>query len=370
MSYCPKCGSPLGSSDRFCPACGGGVGVPVEATPRAPAKPAVSPRPSSAAPSIEPVAVPKRSGWRTAFLMGGGCLLVSIVLVALIVGGVLMFTGGAADVANEHLAMIRDGRVEEAYQRTSPDFQKLVELAAYREMVETRAILREMRGIGISERSIENGVATIVATIKDAAGGSFKVPMRLREEEGQWRLIAIDWSEVPVGLPVKNTDVPRAELVLPEPASDAGKQPESKHAGPVQSAVKEAGASTQEPMPAASSQPPPAEQPSVGSVVFGSGRDANGDLIWPGDVVSKRAPAISADVQMIHRLVGGRVRVWIERPGAGAITETVEAQVLGKDEGGLRVNFQLPEKGIEPGEYALIVLLGENGRFKTPFKVK
>lgn len=370
MPYCPKCGSPLGLSDRFCPACGGSVGAPADATPRPTPMPAVSPRPSSPAPSIAPAATPKRSGWRIPLLAGGGCLLTLIVLVVLMVGGVLMFTDAAADAAKEHLSMIRDGKVEAAYQKTSPEFQKLVDLAAYREMVDARAILREMRDIGMPERSIENGVATLIATIKDAAGGSFKVPMRLREEEGQWRLIAIDWSEVPVGSAVREPDAPRAEPVQPEPASDPVKQPEPRHAGQAHSAVKDAGAPTREPTQTAATHPSPAAQPSVGSIVFGSGRDANGDLIWPGDVVSRRAPQISADVQLLHRPAGGRVRVWIERPGSGALTETVEAQVRGKDEGGLRVNFELPDKGIEPGQYVLVVLLGEGSKFETPFKVK
>jgi hypothetical protein len=260
-----------------------------------------------------------------------------IVVVVAIVGGVLWFTDAAVEAGKGHLILIRDGKVEEAYQSTSSDFQKEVPLAGYREIVEARAVLREMRDIRFPERNIENGVATITARVTDAGGNGYSVPMRLRKEGDQWRVIAIDWNEVPVGSPSGGAEAPtvaRADPVAP-PA---------------------------EPLPMA--------DPSVGTVVIGMGRDDDGQLIWPGKTVPKRAQEISADIQLINHPRGGRVRVWIERKDGGAQTEPIEAMVEGQGAGNLTFNLKLGDEGIAPGDYLLVVLLGADGRFETPFKVK
>lgn len=344
MPFCPNCGSEVTGGDRFCPSCGGMIGgasagaqVPVAPAPfrhggePSPIKPIVM---AAAGPASAKTSPSRR---RAPFLVGGGCLIALILMVGVILCGVLWFTDDAVEAGKGHLALIRDGRVEEAYQSTSPDFQKEVPLAGYREMVEARAVLREMRDIRIPERNIENGVATITARVKDAGGNGYNVPMRLRKEGEQWRVIAIDWNEVPVGSAAGGADapaVPRADPVAP-PA---------------------------EPLPMA--------DPSVGKVVIGTGRDDDGHLIWPGRTVAKTAERISADIQLINHPAGGRVRVWIERKDGGGRTEPIEAMVEGQGGGNLTFNLKLGDEGIEPGDYLLVVLLGEDGRFETPFKVK
>lgn len=279
----------------------------------------------------------RRSAWRRPMFMAGGCLGGLILLLVVLVGGVLLLTGGAVDAAKEHLGLIKEGRVEEAYQATSPDFQKLVTLAGYRELVEARATVLATAEIGVPERDVENGVATITAQIKDVGGAVYDVPMRLRKEGDAWRMIAIDFSEVPVGSP-----------------SGAPVDPAVPRADPVK----------------APEDPLPAAPPSVGTVVFGSGRDDAGDLIWPGNQVSRTAGQISADIQLINHPAGGRVRVWIERKGGGARTEPVEGSVEGQGSGNLTFNLKLGKEGIEPGDYLLVVQLGEGERSETAFKVK
>ncbi len=345
MPYCPNCGAQVAAGDRFCPSCGGGIGSPPAgggppaATPISAQPVAAAPPPPPLAPGVASVAATKPGGstMRKVFMVGGGCLGALIVGVALIVGAALLFTDDAAEAARDHLEMIKAGQVEPAYQNTSPAFRESTPLEQYRELVESRAILKEITDIGFPEREVENGVATLKARVKEAGGLAFDVPIRLRKEGEHWKMIAIDWSEVPVGAPVPGGEgaaIPRAEVVAP-PA-----------------------------------EPVPMGEPSVGTVVIGAGREDDGSLIRPGKSVSKDARRLSADIELIDHPAGGRVRVWVEKQGANARTEPIECSVQGQGRGNLTFNLNLGDDGIPPGEYRLVVLLGEERRFETPFKVK
>lgn len=344
MPYCPNCGAQVAAGDRFCPSCGGGIGsspagggpptaAPISAQPMAAASSTPPPPPTPGVAAGRPAG----ANLRKVFMVGGGCLGALFVGVALIVGAVLLFTDDAAEAARDHLEMIKAGQVELAYRDTSPAFRESTPLEQYRELVESRAILKEITDIGFPEREVENGVATLKARVKEAGGLAFDVPIRLRKEGEAWRMIAIDWSEVPVGAPIPDGEgaaIPRAEVVAP-PA-----------------------------------EPAPMGEPSVGTVVIGSGREDDGSLIRPGKSVSKDARRLSADIELIDHPAGGRVRVWVEKQGGNARTEPIECSVQGQGRGNLTFNLNLGDDGIPPGEYRLVVLLGEERRFETPFKVK
>jgi hypothetical protein len=326
MSECSSCGSHVNAGDRFCPSCGTAIAAaPV------PEEPSAAPRSS-------------RSGLRTALLLGGGCLTALVVGTVLLVTAVFHFSGDATEAAKKHVELIGAGDVERAYESASADLRQVTPLESYRRLVETRPVLRRIREVSFPERSVEAGVATVTARLEDESGRVFEVPMRLRKEGAEWRLLAIDWSGVPA-----------------EPGQDRTEERPTDRT-PARPAQRAAAPSTRPTRPTRSGGP------SVGTVVIGSGRNSDGRLIRPGQPVSGSAERLSADIELVDHPRGGRVLIWIERADTGGRTEPVEAAVEGEGSGNLTFNLSLGDEGIPPGEYRLVVLLGEDARFETPFR--
>lgn len=328
MPECPRCGSRVEPGDRFCPSCGGEV---------------VAPPPAAAAPVTSG---PARPGLRKALLAGCGCLALLGVGTALLLVVVLGLSGDATKAARAHVELLAAGDVDEAWAGTSRALREVTSLESYRQVVEARPALRRVRDVSFPERHVEGDVATLTARLEDDAGRSFDVPMRLREEGDTWRLIAVDWSDVPPEAPP-----PQAESRPAPPAPATG-------------------------APAPRSVPPPpatrpsSTGPSVGAVVIGSGRDGAGRLVRPGAPVQRGAARLSADIELVDHPRGGRVLVWVERADTGARSEPVKADVEGEGSGTLTFNLDLGEQGLPPGAYRLVVLLGEEGRFETPFRAE
>ena len=324
MSECPGCGSAVGVGHRFCPSCG-------KAIVAAPVAGESSPAPRSS-----------RPGLRTALLVGCGCLAVLLVVGALLVVAVFQFSGDATEAARTHVELIGAGDVERAYQSASEDLREVTPLESYRLLVEARPVLRQIREVSFPERSVDAGVATVTARLEDESGRVFDVPMQLRKEGEEWRLIAIDWSGVPVESEESRGEAPAA------PPSARAAPPEAPAAPPAPRAT-------------------PSDRPSVGTVTIGSGRDGAGRLIRAGQPFSASAERLCADIELVNHPRGGRVRIWVERADTGARTEAVEASVEGEGSGDLTFNLDLGEEGLPAGQYRLVVLLGDDGRFETPF---
>ncbi len=324
MSECSSCGSPVNAGGRFCPSCGKAITAP--SVPTAPSEPSRSSRP----------------GLRKALLAGCGCLVLLVVGAVLLFIAVFHLSGDATEAARKHVELIGSGDVDQAYESASATLREMISLEGYRQVVETRPVLRHVRDVSFPERSVEAGVATVTARLEDDSGRSFDVPMRLRKEGDEWRLLAIDWSSVPV------------EPGEPRPV--APPTPRARPADP-------------RPLVPPTTRTVPS-RPSVGAVAIGSGRDGDGRLIRPGQPVSRAAPQLSANIELVDHPKGGRVRIWVERAETGDRTEPVEASVEGEGSGNLTFNLDLGGEGLPPGEYRLVVLLGEDGRFETPFRAQ
>jgi hypothetical protein len=281
---------------------------------------------------------------RKAVLAGCGCLALVGIGTALLVIVVFGLSGDATKAARAHVELIVSGDVEQAWATTSATLREVTSLESYEQVVKARPVLRRIRDVSFPERRVEGDVATLTARLEDDASRTYDLPMRLKKEDDEWRLVAIDWSAVPPESP-------------PEP--EARPAP----------AVVPARAPAPRPVPPPTPRPSSAG-PSVGTVVIGSGRDGAGRLLQAGAPIQRGATRLSADIELIDHPLGGRVLVWLERADTGARTEPVEATVKGEGSGTLTFNLDLGEEGLPPGEYRLVVLLGEEGRFETPFRAQ
>lgn len=83
MAFCTNCGSNLPDDARFCPACGTASAEPVAPMPAAAVRPS-EPAPPAARPALPPLR-PHRSG-------GGGMILPAMIVIALVVIGVFLWS--------------------------------------------------------------------------------------------------------------------------------------------------------------------------------------------------------------------------------------------------------------------------------------
>ena len=199
MPNCPHCAAPIQENDAFCSACG----KPIQA--------------ASAAPAACSGPARSHHPWRK---IGCGCLTVLVLAGALTFCTVRALTDDARDAARGHLALLQKGDVSRAYQQTTPEFQELVSLEQYTELVAVRPVLQTMEEVGFPEFERENNVVTFTAQARFAGGLSTLIPIRLRKEEGQWRVIAIDFSNVPI-------QAAAAPSVPDEPMPEVNEVPEA-----------------------------------------------------------------------------------------------------------------------------------------------
>jgi hypothetical protein len=230
--------------------------------------------------------------------------------------------------------------VETAYQKTSPAFRKEITLDDYTTLVNSRPLIRQTKSISIPERQVENDITTITAQLTDAAGVVRGVPMRIRKEGGQWLVIAIDLSAFP------------AQVATPPPAA------------PAPAPAPDRAINTPKP------EQPQGNEPGVGVVVVGSGRNEAGALIKPGEKVSGSIETLSADIALINHPLGGKVRVWIEHIDSGNKTEPITATIEGAGSGNLPFDLHLNKQKLALGKYHLVILLGEDQRFVREFEVQ
>ena len=362
MSYCPTCGAKLEPTDRFCPKCGHAAPTGPAVTP--PSAAAASAAPQSAvqqhsAASYTPAptapATGKGKGRRIGLIVGGGCLTLLLAAAAL-VASIYFLTSGPTESAKEHLQYLVRGDVATAYQTSSPALRETISLETYQALVSARPLIQKTRDISIPERQMENSIATVTTQLTDNSGVVRSVPMRLRKEGGEWLVIAIDLSSIPVELPPAGTSAPSgantATNATAPPATPTTPDMETKPAEGLQPAA------------------PGDKGRGVGSVTFGSGRTESDALINPGTVVPSSIETLSADISLINHPPGGSVQVWIEHIASGNRTAAISATIEGQGSGNLPFDLHLGEDRLVPGKYRLVILLDEDMRFEREFEVK
>ena len=245
----------------------------------------------------------------------------------------------ALTAARSYINLITADEVELSYRRTSPDFQAAAPLQGYLAIFRERPVLREVAKVDFTQTAQDASDTLIIrANLETADGRTFAVPLRLREESGQWRVLAADWSGVPTA----------------RQAAAANPKPRQPVAAPGRTATTTASRGER----------------SVGTVIIGAGRNQDGTLVRPGLPVPSRAERISADIQLVNHTAGDRVRVWIERVDGSARTEAIESAIDGQGTGYMPFELKLGSEGIPVGAYRLMVRLGDDQKFATAFEVR
>ncbi|MDD5705210.1 MAG: zinc ribbon domain-containing protein [Kiritimatiellae bacterium] len=244
----------------------------------------------------------------------------------------------ALSAARAYLNLIVADELELSYRRASADFQATVPLKSYLAIIRERPVLREIAKIDFTAFHDAQDTLILRAHLQPSDGRRFDVPLRLRNEDGHWRVLATDWSNVPVGRQPGATTTPsRPTAPTPKPAA-------------TKSAAR--------------------GERSVGTVVIGAGRNRDGTLVRPGRAVPSDAERISADIQLVNHVAGDRVRVWIERVDGSARTEAIESAIDGQGSGYVPFELKLGSDGIPAGAYRLMVRLGDDRKFATAFDVE
>ncbi len=312
MSFCSNCGIKITEEDKFCPECGHPNETlhPAEGT-----SASVAPVDGEAhatpphLPSTEPGGIPARkklSGCAIAGIVGGSLLALFILLAVVIFVVVSSASSGAVEATRNHLTFLKNGDFESAYAGTSSGFQTATSFDQYRKFISNYPALSDVASSSFSERSVENGVAKLGGTITDSSGVRKPFSVQLVEENGAWKILGID--------------------LTGKPANTGS---------------------------------------SVGNIVIGAGRKADGSLVNPGRPIPVTASDLSANIELIDHPLGERVQIWIEQ-GTNR-TETFEATVEGAGDGNITFDIQLGKGNFAPGDYLLVVMLGEKKRFTKEF---
>lgn len=347
MSFCANCGAQVTDDEKFCPNCGhpneavspssASTARPVVAVTSPGGAPAVSMPISSAVTSPGNVPSKKKlSGCAIAAIAGGVALAALGVIVVIIISLAFSLSSGAVEAMEQHLAFLKKGEIEKAYEGTSAGFRSATSLEQYRAFVASYPILSDVVSSKFDDRSVENGIATIGGAITDSTGRKTAFRAQLTKEGEQWKVMAVELPD---------------EMAVTTPEPSSGGAPPAPPAQPAQPA-----------------QPAPSAQPSVGTIVVGAGRNPDGTLVNPGQPIATGSPTISADIELINHPLGERVQVWVERDGNR--TEPIDATIEGAGSGVIPYDLQLNNAPFPEGKYTLVVMLAEAKRFTREFEIR
>jgi hypothetical protein len=155
-------------------------------------------RPAAApAPSGE-LAPPAKQGKGPLFwgIVGcGGCLSVSVLLVAALLGGFYYFMRGPVDTVEAQIGEIRAGDLDKAYARLSESYRARVSRDDFSRLVAEHPGLKENAETSFwppsGSVSVDNDTARISGSLKSASGAHEQIRYELVKEGGAWKISAL-----------------------------------------------------------------------------------------------------------------------------------------------------------------------------------
>jgi hypothetical protein len=104
-------------------------------------------------------------------------------------------TKGAADAAQAHLELIRQGDIEAAYADLSDELRAQVSLQDYERLIAEHEILRHSTDATFFSRSVDNDRAVLRGVVTAATGQSEQITVELVKQDGVWKIAALRFDE-------------------------------------------------------------------------------------------------------------------------------------------------------------------------------
>ena len=175
--YCANCGAELKDEQiHFCPNCGKPVGGTASGTPQAGAAPAVAEMP--------------RKGMR----LWVKILIGVVVAIGAIIAFAVIATAPLVDPIEAHLALLREGKVAEAWEATSGQFKGSTSQADFERFVAANPKITQIKSHSFANKSWENDLGEVRGTLTADDGSSIPVFYRLIREQGEWRILSISFN--------------------------------------------------------------------------------------------------------------------------------------------------------------------------------
>lgn len=146
------------------------------------------------------------------FLIG---LVIFLVVVAVIVVAVFFLTGGVTKSADAFFALIRDGKVKDAYLSAGREFRASTSEEAFMTFLKDSSI-GDYASAAWSSRSVTNNIGELEGSIKTREGGVIPIKIKFVNEEGRWKIHAIE--KAAAGLVKTSKETKQAELPSREQA--------------------------------------------------------------------------------------------------------------------------------------------------------
>ena len=146
-----------------------------------------------------PVAPPPKSGGMGKWIaLGGcGCLFFMAVIVG-VVYFVFQMTKAPMQAVNDHLAAIREGSVEKAYNECSSGFKQETSLQQFQSFLSGYPFFKTTKGFTSSNSKTENGITTLEGNVECSDGSKHPEEYRLVKDGTTFRVQYINVKEAAV----------------------------------------------------------------------------------------------------------------------------------------------------------------------------
>lgn len=121
-----------------------------------------------------------------------------VALGGIVVAVVFMLTAGAASAGNAFLALVGEGKYEEAYAAAAPQFREQTSLDRFRATMQ-RFGLDKFEAASWNSREISGGTATLDGTITTRNGGRVIAKMQLVKVGDTWKVHGMNLRPAGVG---------------------------------------------------------------------------------------------------------------------------------------------------------------------------
>lgn len=119
-----------------------------------------------------------------------------VVFFVVLMGIGLWATSSIAGIAEDQIALISQGKIEEAYNKySSKDFKEATNLEDFKVFVESNKILAESVDVSFPSREITNDVGTLEVKLEGKDGSITDLDYTLVKEEEEWKIFSMEFQE-------------------------------------------------------------------------------------------------------------------------------------------------------------------------------